>query len=93
MKKKANDHKPHLRSIEQIQKAFLEGFISIVLIKCIQPKIIDSDRTDCERRTYLQYLIEVVAAIDCPSFAMVTFAYVNDSMSTNFDDYLSSIKN
>tara|TARA_B110000285_G_C15125569_1_gene619986 strand:+ start:1458 stop:1739 length:282 start_codon:yes stop_codon:yes gene_type:complete len=35
MKKKANDYKPRLRSIEQIQKAFLEGFISIILIKCI----------------------------------------------------------
>jgi hypothetical protein len=54
--------------------------------------IIQSDSTDSERRTCIQYLIEVVAAIDCQCIAMVSFAYINDSLSNNFNDYLNSIK-
>ena len=72
-RKKREDLMVQLQCIAQIQKAFLEGYVQIVLVNMIQPKILgESRRTDGgssstteadECRTILQYLIEVVEAI------------------------------
>ena len=74
---KREDLQCQLQCIAQIQKAFLEGFVQIVLINTIQPKILgeskrsgdgssgpsSSTETAEEIRTIMQYLIEVVEAI------------------------------
>ena len=46
---KSTDYQSQLRSISQVQKAFMEGFIDIVLIKCFQPKILH--QKEAELRT------------------------------------------
>ena len=44
-----------------------------------------------EIRTTIQYLIEVVHQIDAKPFSAVTQAFLNNSLSSNFDKYLNPI--
>ena len=40
-------------------------------------------------RTMIQYLIETIENIRCPAISAVTFAFLSDNLSNNFDDYLN----
>lgn len=42
-------------------------------------------------RTTIQYLIEILDAVSARPFALVTFAFINNSLSTSLDKYLSEI--
>ena len=46
-----------------------------------------------EIRTIIQYLIEVVEAINSKPFALVTYAFINNTLGSNFDRYLNPILN
>ena len=46
-----------------------------------------------EIRTTVQYLIEVVEAIQSKPFALVTYAFINNTLGSNFDRYLHPILN
>jgi hypothetical protein len=46
-----------------------------------------------EIRTTIQYLIEVVEAIQSKPFALVTYAFINNTLGSNFDRYLHPILN
>ena len=37
----------------------------------------------------IQYLIETIENIRCPAISAVTFAFLSDTLSKNFDDYLN----
>lgn len=39
----------------------------------------------------MQYLIEILDAVQARPFALVTFAFLNNSLKTNLDRYLSEI--
>lgn len=40
-------------------------------------------------RTMIQYLIETIENIRCPAISAVTFAFLSNTLSKNFDDYLN----
>ena len=46
-----------------------------------------------EIRTTIQYLIEVVECIQSKPFALVTYAFINNTLGSNFDRYLHPILN
>ena len=46
-----------------------------------------------EIRTIIQYLIEVIESIQVKPFALVTYAFLNNTLGSNFDRYLSPILN
>jgi hypothetical protein len=46
-----------------------------------------------EIRTTIQYLIEVVEAINSKPFSLVTYAFINNTLGSNFDRYLHPILN
>lgn len=37
----------------------------------------------------LQYLIQTIQNISCPAISSVTFAFLSNTISNNFDDYLN----
>ena len=44
-----------------------------------------------EIRTILQYLIEMLEAMQAKPITLVTYAFINNTLSKNFDRYLSPI--
>ena len=114
-RKKREDQRAQLQCIAQIQKAFLEGFVQLVLVGIIQSKLLGTTITAPEQdilsdgltpqqatslamesdeiRTCLQYLIEVVESINSKPFSLVTYAFINNTLGSNFDRYLHPILN
>lgn len=86
-RRRALDFQSQLRSIAIIEKAFLESYVQIVLIDCFQEKFLDGSKE--EVRTHLQYLVEIVALIEVRQFSLVTFSFLDNSLSPNFDRYIS----
>jgi hypothetical protein len=37
----------------------------------------------------LQYLIEILGTVRCPSISKITFAFLSNNISSNFDDYVN----
>lgn len=64
----------------------MESFLQNVLVRCFQPRLLNHKQIAL--RTTIQYLIEVVSAIELTPFSLVTFGFLSNTLNSNFDRYL-----